>query len=166
MIHVLTGAFYLLCILTLRPSAGPFHPQRFLYFPLDEPPDDLHTFRNSSVFALCVFLLQVCCSEFMEFADVENLHDFYSSEGGVVHTQDHRGFYVVYDAALKDLEELENELLLVGSHFIQRNTIKELGNKERADACSRAGTDFDRVAVLLDLWTCETEFLENKVQVQ
>lgn len=123
------------------------------------------------LFALFIFLLQVCCSEFMEFADVENLHDFYSSEGGVVHTQDHRGFYVVYDAALKDLEELENELLLVGSHFIQRNTIKKLGNKERAgastaDVCSRAGTDFDRVAVLLDLWTCETEFLENKVQVQ
>lgn len=107
----------------------------------------------------------------MEFADVENLHDFYSSEGGVVHTQDQRGFYIVYDAALKDLEELENELLLVGSHFIQRNAIKKLGNKERdgasaADVCSWAGTDLDRVAVLLDLWTCETEFLESKVQVQ
>lgn len=107
----------------------------------------------------------------MEFAEVENLHDFYSAEGRFVHTQDQRGFYIVYDAALKDLEDLESELLLVGSHFIQRNRIKKMGNKEReatstADVHSWAGTDVDRVAVLLDLWTCETEFLESKVQVE
>lgn len=105
----------------------------------------------------------------MEFAEVENLHDFYSSEERFIHTQDHRGFYVVYDAALDDLEELKNELLLVGSHFIQRNQIKKVRERERvstADVPSWAGADIDRVAVLLDLWTCEAEFLENKVQVQ
>lgn len=106
----------------------------------------------------------------MEFAEVENLHDFYSAEERLVHTQDQRGFYIVYDTALKDLEELENELLLVGSHYIQRNRIKKMGNAERAtsstaDIHSWAGTDVDRVAALLDLWTCETEFLESKVQV-
>lgn len=78
---------------------------------------------------------------------------------------------LMYDAALKDLEELENELLPVGSHFIQRNTIKKMGNKERDSTStvtlhSWVGTDVDRVAVLLDLWTCETEFLESKVQAQ
>lgn len=107
----------------------------------------------------------------MEFAEVENLHDFYSAEGRFVHTQDQRGFYIVYDAALKDLEDLESELLLVGSHFIQRNRIKKMGSKQRdatstADVHSWAGTDVDRVAVLLDLWTCEMEFLECKVQVE
>lgn len=118
-----------------------------------------------------LFIIQVRCSEFMEYAEVENLHDFYSAEEQLVHTQDQRGFYIVYDAALKDLEELENELLLVGSHFIQRTRIKKMGNAERAntstaDIHSSAGTDADRVAALLDLWTCETEFLESKVQVQ
>ncbi|XP_051252376.1 uncharacterized protein si:ch73-242m19.1 isoform X2 [Dicentrarchus labrax] len=108
---------------------------------------------------------KVHCSEFMEFAEVENLHDFYCAEERFVHTQDQRGFYIVYDAALKDLEELENELLLVGSHFIQRNRMKKMGKTERADVYSWAGTDVDRVAVLLDLWTCETEFLESKVQL-
>lgn len=117
------------------------------------------------------FLFQVHCSEFMEFAEVENLHDFYSADERFVHTQDQRGFYIVYDAALKDLQELENELLLVGSHFIQRNSVKTVGNAERAatsaaDVQSWAGTDVDRVAVLLDLWTCEMEFLESKVQVE
>lgn len=107
----------------------------------------------------------------MEFAEVENLHDFYRTEEHFVHTQDQRGFYIMYDAALRDLEELENELLLVGSHFIQRNKIKQTGIAESvstssADLCSWAGTDVDRVAVLLDLWTCETDFLESKLQVK
>ncbi|XP_047197601.1 coiled-coil domain-containing protein 162 isoform X2 [Hippoglossus stenolepis] len=108
---------------------------------------------------------KVRCSEFMDFAEVENLHDFYSCEERVVHTQDQRGFYIVYDAALKDLDELEKELLLVGSHFIQRYKTEKMGKAEEADVHSCAGTDVDRVAVLLDLWTCETEFLESKVQL-
>ncbi|XP_071354884.1 uncharacterized protein [Trachinotus anak] len=113
---------------------------------------------------------KVHCSEFMEFAEVENLHDFYSTEERFIHTQDQRGFYIVYDAALKDLEKLENELLLVGSHFIQRNRTEMMRKAEGASAStadihSWAGTDVDRVAVLLDLWTCETEFLESKVQL-
>ncbi|KAG7510523.1 hypothetical protein JOB18_024247 [Solea senegalensis] len=115
---------------------------------------------------------KVHCSEFMEFAEVENLHDFYSTQGRFIHTQDQRGFYIVYDAALNDLDELENELLLVGSHFLRRNTIQKMGKaKESATATSPsdldswAGAHVDRVAVLLDLWSCETEFLESKVQL-
>ncbi|XP_047193536.1 uncharacterized protein si:ch73-242m19.1 isoform X3 [Scophthalmus maximus] len=112
---------------------------------------------------------KVHCSEFMEFAEVENLQDFYSAEERFVHTQDQRGFYIVYDAALRDLDELENELLLIGSHFIWRNGTEKMGQAEAsastADLRSWAQTDVDRVAVLLDLWTCETEFLESKVQL-
>lgn len=88
----------------------------------------------------------------MEFPEVENLQDFYSSEEQLIHTQDHRGFSIVYDAALQDLQELNAELLLVGSHFILRSS-------------STSSADTDRVSVLLDLWTCETEFLHNKIQV-
>ncbi|XP_034419431.1 uncharacterized protein si:ch73-242m19.1 [Cyclopterus lumpus] len=102
---------------------------------------------------------KVRCSEFMEFAEVENLHDFYSAEQRFVHAQDQRGLYIVYDAALRDLQELEDELLLVGSRFLQRDGVKRRGS------AARAGPDVDRVAVLLDLWTCETEFLESKVQL-
>ncbi|CDQ59624.1 unnamed protein product [Oncorhynchus mykiss] len=92
----------------------------------------------------------------MEYPEVENLHDFYTTEERYVHTQDQRGLYVVYDVALKDLEELEDTLILLGSHYIQRTT----------DLHSAwAQTDVDRVAVLLDLWTCEAAFLESKVQL-
>lgn len=97
---------------------------------------------------------------------MENLQDFYSTDGRLVHTQDQRGLYVVYDAALEDLERLESELLLVGSHFIQRSRMEAVGG-EQGRATSEGGrTDVDHVAVLLDLWTCEAEFLESKVEVK
>lgn len=97
---------------------------------------------------------------------MENLQDFYSAEGRLVHTQDQRGFHIMYDAALEDLERLEGELLLVGSHFIQSGRVEAAGNKRGGTISEEGGTDVDHVAVLLDLWTCEAEFLESKVEVQ
>lgn len=94
---------------------------------------------------------------------MENLQDFYSTEGHLVHTQDQGGFYVVYDAALEDLERLERELLLVGSHFIQRS---RMVSKQGGTTSEAGDTQVDHVAVLLDLWTCEAKFLESKVEVQ
>lgn len=61
----------------------------------------------------------------MEFSEVENQDDYYSTEAGYVHTQDQQGVYVMYDEALSDLKELETELLLVASHYIE----KEKGQK-------------------------------------
>lgn len=111
-------------------------------------------------------LIQVRYSEFMEFPEVENQQDFYSTEGHLIHTQDQGGLYVMYDAALEDLEQLERELLLVASHFIQRSRLEAEGNKQGGTISEGGGTQVDRVAVLLDLWTCEAEFLESKVEVQ
>ncbi len=52
---------------------------------------------------------------------MENLHDYYSTDESCIHTQDQRGVFIIYDVALKDLEELEQHLLLTASHFIQRS---------------------------------------------
>ena len=43
-------------------------------------------------------------SEFMEFADIDNHDDFYLTDEGRVHVQDQRGYYVMYAAALEDLQ--------------------------------------------------------------
>ena len=40
----------------------------------------------------------------MEFSEVENHDDFYTLDDGRIHVQDQRGYYIVYDAAVKDLE--------------------------------------------------------------
>ncbi|CAO2627887.1 hypothetical protein LEMLEM_LOCUS19721, partial [Lemmus lemmus] len=41
-------------------------------------------------------------------------------QAACVHTQDQFGLYVMYDKALQDLEELESELLLIASHYIEK----------------------------------------------
>ncbi len=43
-------------------------------------------------------------AEFMEFSDMDNHDDFYTIDEGRIHVQDQRGYFVMYDAATKDLE--------------------------------------------------------------
>ena len=60
----------------------------------------------------------------MQYSEVENHDDFYSFSGSSdvpVKVWDPQGVGIVYDAALEDLEMLENELLLVGSYYIQQD---------------------------------------------
>ncbi|XP_066478822.1 uncharacterized protein [Tiliqua scincoides] len=102
--------------------------------------------------------------EFMEFAEAENHDDFYTLDNMYIHTQDQRGAYVMYDVALQDLKLLEKELLLVATQYI------ETGHKAGSASCHSNPSELthalvDRSAVLLDLWTCESAFLENKWQL-
>lgn len=104
--------------------------------------------------------------QFLEFSEVENQDDYYSIRAGCIYTQDQRGVHVMYDEALRDLKELETELLLVASHYIE----KEKGHKKGSE--SNTGQDWewaragvDRFAVLYDMWSWEAALLENKRQL-
>lgn len=81
----------------------------------------LCVFVTRQVIFIMYDVLKVHCTEFIEFPEVENLCDYYSTEGQYIHVQDQRGLYIVYDAALMDLKELENTLLLIASHCISKN---------------------------------------------
>lgn len=115
---------------------------------------------------------------FMEFTEVENHDDFYSIDEGRVHVQDHRGYFIVYDVAVEDMRKLQADLLLIASHYIEKD--KELRNSSnviRPESAKKAAVetsagDFeipayghqevDRFDVLLDLWSNEACFMENK----
>ncbi|XP_053237610.1 uncharacterized protein LOC128410420 isoform X11 [Podarcis raffonei] len=104
--------------------------------------------------------------QFMEFAEVENHDDFYTTEDMYVHTQDQRGAFVVYDVALQDLKELEKQLLLVATQYIEAGKgHKACRDSSNSNYSAWAHASVDRSAVILDLWTCETAFLENKWQL-
>ncbi|XP_060545086.1 uncharacterized protein LOC117660839 isoform X3 [Pantherophis guttatus] len=104
--------------------------------------------------------------QFMEFAEVENHDDFYTVEEAYIHTQDQRGAFVMYDVALQDLKETEKHLLLVASQYIEVGKGQKAGPDSSSSSYSRrAQTSVDRLAVLLDLWTCEADFLKNKWQL-
>ncbi|XP_057593722.1 uncharacterized protein LOC130854855 [Hippopotamus amphibius kiboko] len=109
---------------------------------------------------------QVQSVQFMEFSEVENQDDYYSMDAGYVHTQDQRGVYVMYDEALSDLKELETELLLVASHYIEKEKGQKEGSKPNIDQdWGWAHVGVDRLAVLYDMWTWEATLLENKRQL-
>ncbi|XP_014386760.1 PREDICTED: transmembrane protein FLJ37396 [Myotis brandtii] len=117
---------------------------------------------------LCQMLLRdyVHGTQFMEFSEVENQDDYYSTEAGYVHTQDQQGVHVMYDEALSDLKELEAELLLVASHYIEKEKGHKEGSKSNAgQVLGWAHAGVDRFAVLCDLWTWEAALLENKRQL-
>ncbi|KAJ8788690.1 hypothetical protein J1605_022435 [Eschrichtius robustus] len=86
-------------------------------------------------------------------------------DAGYVHTQDQQGGYVMYDEALNDLKELETELLLVASHYTEKEKSHKEGSESNIDqdwGWAHAGVD--RFAVLYDMWTWEATLLENKRQ--
>nr|XP_034379600.1 LOW QUALITY PROTEIN: uncharacterized protein LOC117724113 [Arvicanthis niloticus] len=104
--------------------------------------------------------------QFLEFSEVENQDDFHSTQAGCIHTQDQRGVYVVYDCALQDLKELESELLLIASHYIEKEkSHRQVSQSEGSQLLGWAHANVDRFAVLYDLWTCEANLLEGKRQL-
>ncbi|EMP38038.1 hypothetical protein UY3_04797 [Chelonia mydas] len=110
--------------------------------------------------------LQVHSAQFMEFSEVENHDDFYTTQDGYIHTQDQRGAYIMYDVALKDLKDLENQLLLVASQYIEQDKSHVTYHQSSDDnLLAWAHASVDRFAVLLDIWTCEAALLENKRQL-
>ncbi|XP_077145694.1 uncharacterized protein LOC143807719 isoform X2 [Ranitomeya variabilis] len=111
--------------------------------------------------------LQVHSSEFMEFSEVENHNDFYTVEDGIIHTQDQRGAYVMYDAALEDFKHLQDQMLLLTTLYIEKDQSFKLRKQELEDTnlSDWAHVNVDRFALLLELWTWECALLENKQQL-
>eukprot|EP00073_Rattus_norvegicus_P041726 XP_008771243.1 PREDICTED: transmembrane protein FLJ37396 isoform X3 [Rattus norvegicus] len=104
--------------------------------------------------------------QFLEFSEAENQDDFYSTQAGCIHTQDQLGVYVVYDTALQDLKELESELLLIASHYIEKEkSHREDSRSEGSQRLGWANANVDRFALLYDLWACEANLLECKRQL-
>nr|KAF6462282.1 hypothetical protein HJG59_011318 [Molossus molossus] len=95
---------------------------------------------------------KVRSTQFTEFSTLEDQDDYYSMDGGCVHTQDQQGVRVMYDGALSDLEDLEAELQLVASHYIE----KEKGHQEGSESSPGrvwewAHAGVDRFAVPYDV---------------
>uniref|UniRef100_A0A5K4F3H5 Phosphodiesterase I n=2 Tax=Schistosoma mansoni TaxID=6183 RepID=A0A5K4F3H5_SCHMA len=112
--------------------------------------------------------------EFMQFAEVENHDDFYYHEEGRIHVKDQVGYWIVYDCALNDFKELEHDLLLIATKFLQNNkpTLISVNDKQKStitdthredlDIASYAHREVDRFGILYDIWSNETAFQETK----
>lgn len=119
-------------------------------------------------------------TEFIEFSDVDNHDDFYTIDDGRIHVQDQRGYYIVYDSAIKDMEDLEKDLMLLATHYIEKeqnlrgrskvNKVTESARRRQQNEAGPGGFDIphyahievDRFGVMTDLWSNETAFMECK----
>ena len=62
----------------------------------------------------------------MRFMEVENHDDFYAfDEDGCVQVWDQRGVAIMYESALSELKNLEEELLMVASYFMRKVALRE-----------------------------------------
>lgn len=67
----------------------------------------------------------------MEYSEVENHDDYYqfhtpSQSGiGLVQVTDPLGTHIIYDIAIDDLTEIERELLVIGTYYIESGSGSE-----------------------------------------
>ncbi|KAF7261912.1 hypothetical protein EG68_00732 [Paragonimus skrjabini miyazakii] len=113
-------------------------------------------------------------TEFMQFAEVDNHDDFYFHDEGRVHVRDQVGFWIVYDCALDDFDKLEQDMLLLATAFIQKDTSSRSasnfkrkqanteGQNSDIDIAMYAHREVDRFGVLYDMWINECAFQEAK----
>lgn len=113
----------------------------------------------------------------MQFADVENHDDFYYHKDNLIHVRDQAGCWIVYDCALEDFNNLEQDLLLLATHFIQKEKpdrspsgtkqkqTKMGANTTRLNIAGYAHYEVDRFGVLYDIWANECAFQEAKKAV-
>ncbi|WAR27022.1 hypothetical protein MAR_012726 [Mya arenaria] len=119
-------------------------------------------------------------AEFIEMADEDNHDDFYTIEDGRTHVQDQRGYYIMYEAATTDLENLEKDLMLLATHYIEKDRnlrsvskVKTMTESARTRQHTSMGpgdfnipnyahTEIDRFGIMMDLWNNETAFMECK----
>ncbi|XP_059153793.1 uncharacterized protein LOC131939486 [Physella acuta] len=105
-------------------------------------------------------------SEFIHFSDVDNHDDFYTIEEGRIHVFDQKGNDIMYDIAIEDLRKVEKDLMLMCSHYIEKD--RDLRSSSRNigagdfDIPGYSHQDVDRFGVMLDIWTNHTSFLECK----
>ncbi len=78
------------------------------------------------------------------------------TEDNLVRIKDSRGNYIMFDATIKDMEQLENELGKIGTYYINKR--EEL----MVDTEKHSNPIIDRSQTILDLFTKEYEFLQAK----
>lgn len=105
--------------------------------------------------------------DFMQTGEhIENVEDFVSetttkNDGSTVHVRDPFGLYIVYDSAFKDIQDLEQEIVAIGSYFIDKMLLKQSNNVNPQMFARK----IDRFEILYNLWEFEWNFLQCKRRI-
>ena len=111
-----------------------------------------------------------CTSDTLSFMQseehIENVDDFahetiFDNDGSLVHVQDSNGLHIIYDCAFNDVNELEQEIISIGSYFIEKASLKHAKANQDNDFLRK----IDRFEILYNLWEYELTFLQCKRQL-
>ena len=94
---------------------------------------------------------------------IENVEDFahetmIDNDGSIVHIQDSTGLHIIYDCAFDDVNELEQEIVSIGSYFIEKASLKHQKTNQDNDFIRK----IDRFEILYNLWEYELTYLQYK----
>ncbi|CAF3309037.1 unnamed protein product [Rotaria sp. Silwood2] len=91
---------------------------------------------------------------------IDNVDDYayettIDNDGSIVHIKDSTGLHIIYDCAFNDVNELEQEMICIGSYFIEKASLKY----EKDNDFQRK---IDRFEILYNLWEYEINYLQYK----
>jgi hypothetical protein len=94
---------------------------------------------------------------------IENVDDFahetmIDNDGSIIHVQDSTGLHIIYDCAFDDVNELEQEIISIGSYFIEKASLKHKKLSQDNDFLRK----IDRFEILYNLWEYELTYLQEK----
>jgi len=97
---------------------------------------------------------------------IDNVEDFahetiIDGDGSIVHVQDSAGLYIIYDCAFDDVNELEEEIISIGSYFIEKASLKHQKLHQDNDFIRK----IDRFEILYNLWEYELTYLQYKRKI-
>lgn len=76
-------------------------------------------------------------------------------DGSTVYVQDSTGLHIIYDCAFEDVNELEQEMISIGSYFIEKASLKNLKDPDYS-------RKIDRFEMLYNIWEFEVNYLQIK----
>ncbi|CAF1110580.1 unnamed protein product [Rotaria sordida] len=94
---------------------------------------------------------------------IDNIEDYahediIDNDGSIVYVQDSSGLHIIYDCAFDDINELEQEIISIGSYFIEKSCLKN----EKDNDYQRK---IDRFEILYNLWEYELNYLQYKRKI-
>lgn len=101
-----------------------------------------------------------CKKEFNEFTRVllDEIDETVEYSDKLIRIKDNKGNYIIYEATLSDMKQLEEDLSKLGTHFITRR-------EELVVNTDQVPNPFvDRSQVILDLFTSEYDYLYSKFE--
>lgn len=79
--------------------------------------------------------------------------------------KDEYGIKIMYEESIKDLEDIENEILKIGSYYILQTNKNRTEEVDKVEVEGRDFVSIDRQTMLMNLYECEVLYYQSKCKL-